>query len=307
MQAGAGQHLHLSGHCWHLPAALVTLSWDAAASWRCTTATWGKGNTSGHGSEHGLPRQIHATAWQLPLGPAPLLSPAEHCRAMPGETSRGSLAGARSPRPRWTVAASEEGEEMTFGFPGPRCSPWSGFWAALASCMCYKGPALHAVCCAMCHCLPPPPPPLSKDKLCLCTSLLLGWGRTEPWGWMCSPCSASSSGGSVPRGQALAWAEFPGLGPSIPEPLVSKEFPPAISERCVWKCCPAQLGRAGAHTHLQTLDRSCQDLPALGAVSSPQQLIPEICLHQALLSSGPRPSGRNSAFPVKVRPVGAGI
>lgn len=35
---------------------------------------------------------------------------------------------------------------------------------------------------------------------------------------------------SVPRGQALEWAEFPGLGPFIPVPLVSKEFPPAISE-----------------------------------------------------------------------------
>lgn len=49
---------------------------------------------------------------------------------------------------------------------------------------------------------------------------------------------------SVPRGQALEWAEFPGLGPFIPVPLVSKEFPPAISEWCVWKL----LGKAGIHT-----------------------------------------------------------
>lgn len=165
---------------------------------------------------------------------------------------------------------SEKGEEMTFGFPGPRCSPWSGFGMALASCTCSKGQTLHIVPCVTVCLLHP----AAEDKLCLCTSLLLDWGRSELWEWMCSSCSASFCGGSVPRGQVLAWAQFPGLGPFIPVPLVSKEFPPAISE-----CWDAHLG-----IHLHMLDRSCQDLPALDAVSRLQQLVPEICFREALLS-----------------------
>lgn len=54
--------------------------------------------------------------------------------------------------------------------------------------------------------------------------------------------------------------------------------------------------------------RSCQDLPALeDAASRLEQLSPELCLHEALLSPGSLPSGRNSAFPTKIHPVGAGI
>lgn len=87
---------------------------------------------------------------------------------------------------------------------------------------------------------------------------------------------------SVPRGQALEWAEFPGLGPFIPVPLVSKEFPPAISEWCIWKL----LGKAGIHTS------PCvgQELPGPActrgwdAVSRLQRLFPEICFREALLS-----------------------
>lgn len=173
-------------------------------------------------------------------------------------SSGGSQAGAGSPRPWWIVAASEEGEEMAFGFPGPRCRAWSGFWTALTSACVTK--AKHCRLCAV--------PCVSvcllhlaaEDKLCLCTSLLVERGRSELWGWPRRPCVASFCGAACPGARLWNGQSSQGLALSFLCLWFQRNFlQPFLSG--AFGNCWAKLG----YTHLPVLDRSCQDLPALEA------------------------------------------